>query len=63
MNPAALTALASFGIGQAGQGFVSREAIRTKPAPTSAGDNLEKIYAGLQSHLKASNAPRAPGSP
>jgi hypothetical protein len=56
MNPALLTALAGFGVGQAGQGFVSREAIRTKPATTSAGDNLEKIYGGFQEHLKASNA-------
>lgn len=56
MSTAAIPALAAMGLGQAGQGFVSREAIRTKPAATPSGANLEKIYAGLQDHLKAANA-------
>ena len=56
MNPAAITALAGFGVGQAGQGFVSREAIRTKPAKTPVIENAGEIYKGFQQHLKASNA-------
>ena len=50
------TALAALGVQQAGSGFVGREAMRTKPAPTPVTGNEAAIYGGFQEHLKASNA-------
>ena len=50
------TALAALGVQQAGSGFIGREAMRTKPAPTPVSGNEAAIYGGFQEHLKASNA-------
>lgn len=50
------TALAALTANQAGQAFVGREAMRTKPAPKPVAGNEAAIYKGFQEHLKASDA-------